>query len=186
MALIIAGRNTTDSLASVEIFGCPHLESFEVASLPFPLDNPGGLFDEAEGRVLVCGGYGCDPEVACDSTKKCHYFKPDTDEWRRAMDMRIGKNNFLMTKIGNINETSASEKVISSLGYTTQSDIYDPYLMEFKEYLDFPSPNIYTSTCIVQIGDLIVALRQDIVILDTLTWNMTIYQELPFELWYSR
>ena len=147
-ALIIGGF--TDGIGVIdrsELFGCEHapVSSFGVDSYPIGVYLGNGVY--FDGKVDICGGYGCDEHGSCNMQQACHQLKPADKAWSTDGTALIQpRYAHLMDLMPDVNATSG-EKFPVTFGYRSMSEIFSEG--QWKNYVDLDPYDIpfYSVSC---------------------------------------
>ncbi len=179
VAMIIGGLWDIDSeglvgvaLPEVELFGCPGSEDTSVILQDFPLPVyllAGTYYDD---KVITCGGYSCRGGIAqiCGMLDDCFQWTPE-EQWQPFVDnLDNPKWSHFMPKVQNL-LSGSNEFVPLVIGLNSETEIYDPETEKWELYLEAPT-DMVSFACFIQYGDFIYYLRENIMALDTTTWEL--------------
>lgn len=186
VAMIIGGLWDVDNeglvgyvLSEVELFGCPGSEDTSVVLQDFPEPVYLTAATFYDNKVVTCGGYTCreDATEICGVLDDCFQWTPE-EQWQPFVDnLDNRKWAHIMPKVQNmlINSTVPVPLVI---GLNSLTEIYNPDTEQWESYLQVPS-NMVSFACFVQSGNFIYYLRNNIIALDTTTWDIEDFGTVP-------
>ncbi len=164
------GGDVTDS---VELFGCPKINhDFLVDMKDFPVGVylTAGVYYPDGNKVMVCGGNQCTSPRVCQVKPDCYEWLPMEEEWVQADNgLNNGKWAHLMGLAANIDDPSREVPFV--LGYGTETEIYDPDTESWQDYEPIQESDWTTLYCLVQYGDSVWQMRQNIFELNLNTWE---------------
>jgi len=166
-------------LSSVEIFGCDGRNTIEVEDYPITGTYlPGAVFLADKAEVLVCGGFGCPGGAPrCSDRLDCHTFSLITGQWTDAPQMNAARFNYLMALAPDAEAGESKELKPVVLGSGPDTEILDDG--EWRPYLPLEYSSWQGSGCMVQNGDFVYVIQEEIVVLDLTRWSFTSLGDAP-------
>jgi len=185
VALIIGGVRDDDVLsklkASVELFGCPDEESFEVDEFPpGPSYLTGGKYIASLDAALVCGGYSCSDDGFCAGSNECYQWNPKR-QWIPAEDLIGNHWGHIMAVGPNLDSPDGDIHPIV-LGFQYNVEIFNG--SSWTGYKDIPTSHISgwnSEKCLTQHNNFVYSANEVVEVLDLNTWTIEVIGPIPLQ-----
>ncbi len=181
----IIGIDDGEIVPSVELFGCPGYQGQSLPLEDYPLNIflTGGMYWEAENKVLVCGGSSCpagsEGTENCEITTDCYEYTPGNG-WQNFSSLERPKWSHIMANIININDEGSDDRYPAVIGLDLGTEIYNTLEGGWESYENAPDTLWRTVECLIQFEDYIYNLRFEFTRLNTLTWETETLEVPPF------